>query len=531
MAQDQQEIVLEARHVTKTFPGVVANKDVNLVLRRGEVLALLGENGAGKTTLMNILYGLYHQDSGEILIGGQPVRVASPSDAIRRGIGMVHQHFMLVPVFTVTENIMLGTEITRRGRLDIEGAQRRIHDLATRYKLQIDPNAYVKDLTVGQQQRVEILKALYREARILILDEPTAVLTPQEADDLFVVLRQLVEHGTSIIFISHKLREVLAIADRIVVLRRGIVVGETVPAQSTPQSLAEMMVGRSVSLQVEKEMHAAGAAVLSVRGLKVLDDRGQLSVADVSLEVRQGEVLGIAGVQGNGQTELVEALTGLRATSAGQVTIAGRELTGASPRRLFEAGVGHVPEDRQEHGLVLSYSVADNLVLNRYYQPPFAHGIFIDSEAIDKNAVELIAQYDIRTPSAQTAITTLSGGNKQKTIIARELSRPLKLLIAAQPTRGVDVGSIEFIHSNIIAERDAGTAVLLVSAELDEILALSDRVAVMYKGQIVGIVDAHTADREQLGLMMAGVDTAEAASLAARANAAGRSEQEANPAF
>ncbi len=510
MPDDQREIVLEARRVTKLFPGVVANKNVDLVLRKGEVLALLGENGAGKTTLMNILYGLYHQDDGEILVDGRPVRIKSPNEAIKLGIGMVHQHFMLVPVFSVVENIVLGTESTRGGMLDLGRARKRIKELSARYGLHIDPDAYVKDLSVGQQQRVEIVKALYRGARILILDEPTAVLTPQEADELFVVLRELVAQGTSIIFISHKLREVLALADRIVVLRRGAVVGETTPGQATPQSLAEMMVGRSVLLQVAKQDRPAGEPVLRTEALCAADDRGQTAVDGVSFDVCAGEVLGVAGVQGNGQTELVEVLTGLRAAAGGRVTIAGQDLTNGSPRAVFEAGVGHVPEDRQEHGLVLSYSVADNLVLNRYYYPPFASGFRINEDAIDRNAVDLIKRYDVRTPSGDTPIGTLSGGNKQKVIIARELSRPLKLLIASQPTRGVDVGSIEFIHRNIITERDAGTAVLLVSAELDEILALSDRIAVMYKGRIVDIVRTDETNREQLGLLMAGVHPAEA---------------------
>ena len=535
MTQHQREVVLETRNVSKIFPGVVANKNVNLALHKGEVLALLGENGAGKTTLMNILYGLYHQDGGEILVGGRPVRIKSPREAIDLSIGMVHQHFMLVPVFTVAENIVLGMETTRGGRLDLGSARTRIRDLAQRYKLDIDPDAYVKDLSVGQQQRVEIVKALYRNAQILILDEPTAVLTPQEADELFTVLRELVAQGTSIIFISHKLREVLAIADRIVVLRRGEVVGETTPAQATPQMLAEMMVGRSVRLEVAKQEHQPGEAVLSIQNLTVVDDRGQPAVEGMTLDVRAGEVLGIAGVQGNGQTELVEALTGLRPSAAGRVTIAGQDLTNATPRAVFEAGTGHVPEDRQEHGLVLSYSSADNLVLNRYYQAPFARGVRINEDAIDKNAQTLVKEYDVRTPSTHTPVGSLSGGNKQKVIIARELSRPLKLLIAAQPTRGVDVGSIEFIHKNIIAERDANTAVLLVSAELDEVLALSDRIAVMYKGHIVGIVDGKTASREQLGLMMAGVDYASATASTAT-QTEGRSVEdhvvkEENPAF
>ena len=531
MSNNNREIVLEARGVTKTFPGVVANKDVNLVLHKGEVVALLGENGAGKTTLMNILYGLYHQDAGEVLVEGRPVRIKSPNEAIKLGIGMVHQHFMLVPVFTVVENIVLGTETSRGGRLDLDRARARLRELGTRYGLQIDPDVYVKDLSVGQQQRVEILKALYRGARILILDEPTAVLTPQEADELFVVLRELVTQGTSIIFISHKLREVLAIADRVVVLRRGQVVGETTPAQATPQSLAEMMVGRSVLLQVEKQTREPGEAVLRVENLQVLDDRGQPAVEGMSFDVRASEVLGIAGVQGNGQTELVEALTGLRPSAAGRVSIAGHDVTNASPRTIFETGCGHVPEDRQEHGLVLGYSCADNLVLNRYYQAPFASGIRIDEGAIRKNAGTLIKEYDVRTPSAATPVGSLSGGNKQKVIIARELSRPLKLLIASQPTRGVDVGSIEFIHRNIIEERDAGTGVLLVSAELDEIMALSDRIAVVYKGHIVDIVDARTANREQLGLMMAGVAAAEAVGAAGTLHDEVALGPDVNPAF
>ncbi len=531
MTQPAREVVLEARNVSKIFPGVIANKNVNLALHKGEVLALLGENGAGKTTLMNILYGLYNQDGGEILVHGKPVRIKSPREAIDLSIGMVHQHFMLVPVFTVAENIVLGMETMRGGRLDLASARARIRDLSTRYKLEIDPDAFVKDLSVGQQQRVEIIKALYRNARILILDEPTAVLTPQEADELFVVLRELVEQGVSIIFISHKLREVLAIADRVVVLRRGEVVGETTPKGATPQMLAEMMVGRSVRLQVAKQERQPGEAVLQVQNMTVLDDRKQTAVDSLSFEVHAGEVLGIAGVQGNGQTELVEALTGLRPTASGSFTIAGQDLTNANPRRIFEAGTGHVPEDRQEHGLVLSYSCADNLVLNRYYQPPFAHGVRIDADAIDQNADKLVKEYDVRTPSSHTAVGSLSGGNKQKVIIARELSRPLKLLIASQPTRGVDVGSIEFIHKNIIAERDANTAVLLVSAELDEVVALSDRIAVMYKGRMVGIVDALTATREQLGLMMAGVDEATAKETQADPQTVSDVVAEKNPAF
>ena len=504
-APAERDVVLEARHVTKRFPGgVVANQDVSLKLHRGEVLALLGENGAGKTTLMNILYGLYHQDAGEILVRGEPVRISNPSESIRRGIGMVHQHFMLVPVFTVAENIILGAESVKGIGLDLDAAWRRISELSQQYNLPVDPDAYVKDLSVGQQQRVEIIKALYRKAEILILDEPTAVLTPQEAIDLFTVIRTLKDQGTSVIFISHKLKEVLAISDRIVVLRRGQVVGETSPQSATERSLAEMLVGRSVLLEVEKQPAKPGAVVLAVRDLVVDDDRGQHAVDGVSFEVRAGEILGVAGVQGNGQTELVEAITGLRPVRAGSVTIEGKEYANATPRRITEAGSAHVPEDRQEDGLVLSYSIADNLVLNSYYHEPFARGFTRDEEAINANAQKLVKEYDVRTPSPFVPVANLSGGNKQKVIIARELSRSVKLLIAAQPTRGVDVGSIEFIHQTIVAERDRGAAVLVISAELDEVMSLSDRIAVIYHGKIVAIIPGDEATREDLGLLMAG---------------------------
>jgi general nucleoside transport system ATP-binding protein len=503
-ARAERDVVLEARNVTKRFPGVVANQDVSLKLHRGEVLALLGENGAGKTTLMNILYGLYHQDAGEILVRGESVRISNPSESIRRGIGMVHQHFMLVPVFTVAENIVLGAESIKGLALDLDSARRRISELSQQYSLHVDPDAYVKDLSVGQQQRVEIIKALYRKAEILILDEPTAVLTPQEATDLFAVIRTLKAQGTSVIFISHKLKEVLAISDRVVVLRRGQVVGETSPQSATERSLAEMMVGRSVLLEVEKGPAKPGPVVLAVRDLVADDDRGQRAVDRVSFEVRAGEILGIAGVQGNGQTELVEAITGLRPVRGGSVMIDGKEYANATPRQITEAGSAHVPEDRQEDGLVLPYSIADNLVLNTYYHRPYARGFTRNEEAINANAQKLVKEYDVRTPSPFVPVANLSGGNKQKVIIARELSRSVKLLIAAQPTRGVDVGSIEFIHKTIVAERDRGAAVLVISAELDEVMSLSDRIAVIYHGKIVAIIPADEATREDLGLLMAG---------------------------
>lgn len=508
---NERPIVLEARNVTKTFPGVIANQDVNLTLRRGEVLTLLGENGAGKTTLMNILYGLYHQDSGEILVRGEPVLISGPADSIRRGIGMVHQHFMLVPVFTVAENIILGSETTNGPFLDLNTARKRIHDLSHQYGLDVDPDALVENLSVGQQQRVEIVKALYRKADILILDEPTAVLTPQEAQDLFKVIETLTAEGVSVIFISHKLKEVLAISDRIVVLRRGRVVGEADPTTATERSLAEMMVGRHVVLEVDKDAAHPQSVVLELRDLTVADDRGQLAVDGVSLEVRAGEIVGIAGVQGNGQTELVEAITGMRATRSGQIYIEGANLTGATPRKVSEAGVAHVPEDRQEDGLVMSYSIADNMVLNSYYRRPFASGPVINEVAVRDHAQKLVKEFDVRTPSPFVPVSNLSGGNKQKVIIARELSRPIKLLIAAQPTRGVDVGSIEFIHKSIVAQRDQGVAVLVVSAELDEVMALSDRIAVMYKGRIVATLPAAEATRERLGLLMAGITSDESA--------------------
>jgi ABC-type uncharacterized transport system ATPase subunit len=499
-------VALEMRGVTKRFPGVLANDSVDFVLQKGEIHCLLGENGAGKSTLMNILYGLYHPDEGQILVNGRPVQIRTPTDAIELGIGMVHQHFMLIPVMTVAENIMLGTEIVKNGFvLDQATAAQRIRDISSRYGLAVDPTAYVKDLPVGTQQRVEIVKALYREADILILDEPTAVLTPQEAEDLFVIMRGLVSLGKSIIFITHKLGEVFAVADRITVLRNGHVVGSTQPARASPESLAAMMVGREVILTVEKGPARPGDVVLKVRDLRVMDDRDSVAVNGVSLDVHAGEVLGIAGVQGNGQTELVEALTGLRQSIAGQVFIGDTDVTNASPRCIAEQGVAHIPEDRHEFGMVASYPVADNLVLNTYYKPPFANHGALNYGAIEEHATRLVHEFDIRTPSIYTAASSLSGGNQQKMIVAREFSRPIQLLIASQPTRGLDVGSIEFIHGRLVEARDRGVGVLLVSAELDEVMSLSDRIAVMYKGQIIATLDAGQATREEIGLLMAGI--------------------------
>lgn len=553
--------VLEARGLTKRFPGVLANDHVDLTLMKGEVHALLGENGAGKTTLMNMLYGLYHPDEGEILVDGKPIKMDSPNEAIAAGIGMVHQHFMLIPVMSVTENIMLGLARTRGINIEIprkvrpilriilvilflvflyvlfqaaaywialimfgviaagalvllpllrrmnrQGVAKRIQELSESYNLPVNPDDLIKDLPVGLQQRVEIIKALYRNADILILDEPTAVLTPQETEEFFVTIRNLQKQGTSIIFISHKLKEVLAIANRISVLHHGRSVGTAIPEEATEASLAEMMVGRKVILQVDKSESHPGKPILQTKELVVEDERGQIAVEGVSFDVRAGEILGIAGVQGNGQRELVEGLTGLRPIVSGHVFIDGQETTGNFPRTITELGVAHIPEDREKHGLVMGYSVADNLVLNRYYQPPYARGPRMDYNKIAADGKSLVEKFDVRTPSVDTLAGSLSGGNKQKVIVAREFSRPVKLLIANQPTRGIDVGSIEFIHNQIIEQRDAGSAVLLVSAELDEILSLADRVAVMFDGRIVKILPIAESTRERLGLLMAGSD-------------------------
>jgi len=505
------QIALQVHNITKRFPGVLANDSVDFTLKKGEIHALLGENGAGKSTLMNVIYGLYTPDEGEILLntnhgtnGLQRVDIETPHDAIRYGIGMVHQHFMLVPVFTVAENMILGDEVTRGPSLDLRTARRQIRQLSEDYGLEVDPNAVVEDLSVGVQQRVEILKALYREARILVLDEPTAVLTPQEVEDLFKVMHQLTDRGVSIIFITHKLKEVLAIADEITVMRRGKVVGNTTPSDTDEHGLAAMMVGRDVILWIDKEPAHPADVVLSVKNLNVKDDRDVLTVRDLSFEVKAGEILGIAGVQGNGQTELVEALTGLREIEGGSIYLNDQELPAVNPRALVEMGVAHIPEDRHKHGLVLPYTISDNTVLNTYYQPPFAKGLQRDQKAVLENSEKLIQQFDVRTPSALLPTSNLSGGNQQKVIVARELGRPISLLIANQPTRGLDVGSIEYIHSQIVHRRDKGIAVLLVSAELDEILSLSDRISVMYHGEMVATVDAEDASREELGLWMAG---------------------------
>ncbi len=500
---------VELRGITKRFPGVVANEGVDLSVERGEVLALLGENGAGKSTLMNVLFGLYSADEGQILLDGEPVVFRSPADAIRRGIGMVHQHFMLVPVFSVTENVILGVEpTTRLGTLDYNEARTRVARLSEQYGLEVDPDATIETLPVGIQQRVEILKALYREASCLILDEPTAVLTPTEIDDLMEIITALKEGGRSIIFISHKLREVLAVADRITVLRRGKVVGSTTPGEVDDQALAALMVGREVKLVVDKTPASPGEPVLALDNLVVIDAKGHRVVDGVSLDVRAGEILAIAGVQGNGQTELVEAITGLMPVTGGAVRLDGHDVTNSSPARLFRRGLAHVPEDRQHLGLVASFSVAANLVLNQSKLPRFASGLLVNRRAVKENADQLVADFDIRTSSIDTAASTLSGGNQQKVIVAREFSHAHRLLVLSQPTRGLDVGSIQYIHRRIVEKRDEGIGVLLVSSELDEVMALADRIAVMYRGRVIGVLDRAQATRDNVGLLMAGVEAA-----------------------
>jgi ABC-type uncharacterized transport system ATPase subunit len=498
------ETVLEMRHVTKRFPGIVANDDVSFDLRKGEVHALLGENGAGKSTLMNILYGLYHPDEGEIVIAGKPVQLGSPRAAIDAGVGMVHQHFMLIPVMTVAENIVLADEPTHaKGLMDVGAANERVREISEAFGLAVNPRARVEDITVGQQQRVEILKALYRKADILVLDEPTAVLTPQEAKELFEIIRGLTLQGKSIIFISHKLNEVTEVADRITVLRRGKRI-ETLPAAgATEQSLARLMVGREVLLRVEKGSASPGGTLLAVDDLHVFDDRGIEKVRGLSLEVKAGEIVGLAGIDGNGQTELIDALTGLMKPSAGSVTVSGNDVTDAGVFEHFEAGVGHIPEDRQRRGLVLEFSIAENIALHDYRSAPDSRFGWLFPRRLIDRGVRLIKDYDVRGGGPQTRAGGLSGGNQQKVVLAREIDRNPLVLIAAQPTRGLDVGAIEFVHRRLVEERDAGRAVLLVSLELEEILSLSDRILVIYEGEIVAEFPP-TASEEELGVAMTG---------------------------
>ena len=495
---------LELRGITKRFGSLVANNQINLVVQPGQIHGLLGENGAGKSTLMNVLYGLYQPDAGEILLDDSPQHFSGPGAAMAAGIGMVHQHFMLIPVFTVAENVALGNEpVGALGTLNVAAARQRVLEISKRFGFEMDPDANIEDLPVGTQQRVEIVKALSRDAKVLVLDEPTAVLTPQETDELMEIMRQLAASGTSIIFITHKLREVKEVCDEITVIRQGRVV-DTVSPQAELSQLASLMVGREIDLQLKKPAAKLGEVLLRAEAISVLDDRQQLAVDGVSLEVRAGEILGIAGVQGNGQTELAEALLALREIQSGKVFVGDLDITPAGVRRVLESGVGFIPEDRKKDGLVAEFTVAENLMLDGSFGPPFARGLSLDLKFREQRSAQLIAEYDIRTTSAENLVSKLSGGNQQKVVLARELSRDTRVLIASQPTRGVDVGSIEFIHEKLIRERAEGRAILLISSELDEIVSLSDRIAVMYRGKIVAVVAPDTA-RATLGKLMAGV--------------------------
>ena len=494
---------LVLRDITKRFGSLVANDAISLTVEPGEIHALLGENGAGKSTLMNVLYGLYQADEGEIELDGVVQHFSGPGDAIAAGIGMVHQHFMLIPVFTVAENVMLGNEDTGfAGSLDLDAARRRVREISEQFGFDVNPDALVEDLPVGVQQRVEIIKALSRDAQVLVLDEPTAVLTPQETDELMQIMRGLKESGKAIVFITHKLREVREVADKITVIRLGKVVGEAEPT-ATNAELASLMVGRPVELTVHKEPKEPGEETLVVKDLRVIDAAGRVHVDDVSFDIRAGEILAVAGVQGNGQTELTEALLGLQEHVEGSIRLNGEELVGRSVRHILDSGVGFIPEDRQAEGLVGEFTIAENLMLNRSHGKPFVSAGTVRSGFLEDFAQQKLVEYDVRASGIQAKASQLSGGNQQKVVVARELSRDLNLLVAAQPTRGVDVGSIEFIHKQVVATRDSGVPVLLVSTELDEIVALSDRIMVLYRGRVVGIVPADTP-RETLGLMMAG---------------------------
>jgi simple sugar transport system ATP-binding protein len=501
------ENAVEMHNISKQFPLVLANDDVSFTVQQSEIHALVGENGAGKSTLMNILYGLLRADSGTIAVSGKEVRFVGPGDAIAHGIGMVHQHFMLIPPLTVAENVILGQEPSKKGFVDSARANQIVQDLSDQYGLKVDPAAKVETLSVGIEQRIEIIKVLYRGAEILILDEPTAVLTPQEVDELFEILRALKDQGKTIIFITHKLQEVMAVADTVTVMRRGKVVGTVPIADTTRQEIATMMVGRQVLFRVERTQAEPGEVVLTVKDLSALDNKDLPALRAISFSVREGEILGIAGVEGNGQSELVEVLTGLRKAQSGTVELNGQVITNYSPRLVRESGTGHIPEDRQRRGLVLDFNVAQNMVLGIHYRKPFVRHFILDVITlgpIREKATRLLEEFDIRPPDQENLAGNLSGGNQQKVIVAREFDQNPKLLIAAQPTRGVDVGSIEFIHQRLLQARDKGKAVLLISADLEEILSISDRIAVMYEGQIVGTLDPAEATEQRLGLMMTG---------------------------
>ncbi|USK76584.1 ABC transporter ATP-binding protein [Peribacillus frigoritolerans] len=504
------EYVIEMLNIRKEFPGIVANDNVTLQVKKGEIHALLGENGAGKSTLMNVLFGLYQPEQGEIRVNGKPVKITSPNIANDLGIGMVHQHFMLVDPFTVTENIILGKEPSKAGKIDLKEASEEVRKLSEQYQLRVDPYAKIADISIGMQQRVEILKTLYRGAEILIFDEPTAVLTPQEIKELIYIMKALIKEGKSIILITHKLKEIMEVCDRVTVIRKGQGIGTVNVNETNPNELASLMVGREVLFKTEKTAATPSDVVLEVQELEVKDSRGVSAVRNLDLTVRAGEIVGIAGVDGNGQSELIEALAGLRKTTAGSIMLNGKEIRNLKPRKITEAGVGHIPEDRHKHGLVLDYSIGENIVLQTYYQRPFSKSGILNSKKIFEKARSLIKSYDVRTPSEYTPARALSGGNQQKAIIGREVDRNPDLLIAAQPTRGLDVGAIEFIHKRLIEQRDAGKAVLLISFELEEIMNVSDRIAVIYEGEIVAIVDPKETTEQELGLLMAGSKRTEA---------------------
>lgn len=501
---DPVKKVVEMRGITKRFPGIVANDNISLSVKKGEIHALLGENGAGKSTLMNILFGLYQPDEGEILINEQPVKITSPNVANELGIGMVHQHFMLVEKFTVAENIVLGNEPKNGLQIDMKKAVQEVERLSHQYGLKVDPHAKIEQISVGMQQRVEILKTLYRGAEILIFDEPTAVLTPQEISELIEIMHNLVKEGKTIILITHKLKEIMAVCDSVTIIRRGKVIDSLEVKDTNPDELAAKMVGREVNFRVDKAEAQPKEPILVVENVTAKGNRGVNALNGISFEVRAGEILGIAGVDGNGQSELIEALTGLRKISEGRILLNGKDISNQSPRAISEAGLSHIPEDRHKRGLILDFTMSENMVLETYFHPAFNKNGFLDYGAIDKHAARLIEEFDVRTPSIHTLARALSGGNQQKAIIAREVDKNPDLLIAAQPTRGLDVGAIEFIHRRLVEQRDKGKAVLLLSLELDEILNLADRIAVIYEGKIVGIVDAKKTNEQELGLMMSG---------------------------